>query len=299
MHNNATSKGEITNMVKVAITQFSMSSDYEENIKKADSFIRKAKEEGVQLVLLPELFEGHYFCQVEDYDNFLLAEEFSSSKTLKHFQEIAKETHMVLPISFFERKGNCFYNSLAMIDSDGKIVDLYRKSHIPTGECYEEKFYFKPGDTGFKVFKTSIGKIGVGICWDQWFPETARILALKGAEILLFPTAIGSEPVLDKDSKTHWQNVMKGHAAANIMPVLASNRVGIEKAKNSSMKFFGSSFIADQHGDFVEEMNREEEGMRVAEFDLEAIAKERYSWGVYRDRRTDLYSPLLKDSDGE
>ena len=299
MHNNATSKGEITNMVKVAITQFSMSNNYEENIKKADSFIRKAKEEGVQLVLLPELFEGHYFCQAEDYDNFLLAEEFSSSKTLKHFQEIAKETHMVLPISFFERKGNCFYNSLAMIDSDGRIVDLYRKSHIPTGECYEEKFYFKPGDTGFKVFKTSIGKIGVGICWDQWFPETARILALKGAEILLFPTAIGSEPVLDKDSKTHWQNVMKGHAAANIMPVLASNRVGIEEAKNSSMKFFGSSFIADQHGDFIEEMNREEEGMRVAEFDLEAIAKERYSWGVYRDRRTDLYSPLLKDSDEE
>ncbi len=286
-------------MVKVAITQFSMSKKYEDNINKADSLIRQAKAEGAQLVLLPELFEGHYFCQVEDYENFTLAEEFSSSKTIKHFQEIAKECHMVLPISFFEKKGNCFYNSLAMIDSDGTIVGLYRKSHIPTGECYEEKFYFTPGDTGFKVFKTSIGKIGVGICWDQWFPETARILALKGAEILLFPTAIGSEPVLDKDSKNHWQNVMKGHAAANIMPLLASNRVGIEKVKNSSMKFFGSSFISDQHGDFVKEMNREEEGMRVAEFDLKAIAEERYSWGVYRDRRTDLYSPLLKHSDEE
>ncbi len=286
-------------MVKVAITQFSMSKKYEDNISKADSLIRQAKAEGAQLVLLPELFEGHYFCQVEDYENFNLAEEFSSSKTIKHFQEIAKECHMVLPISFFEKKGNCFYNSLAMIDSDGTIVGLYRKSHIPTGECYEEKFYFTPGDTGFKVFKTSIGKIGVGICWDQWFPETARILALKGAEILLFPTAIGSEPVLDKDSKNHWQNVMKGHAAANIMPLLASNRVGIEKVKNSSMKFFGSSFISDQHGDFVKEMNREEEGMRVAEFDLKAIAEERYSWGVYRDRRTDLYSPLLKHSDEE
>lgn len=286
-------------MVKVAITQFSMSKKYEDNINKADSLIRQAKAEGAQLVLLPELFEGHYFCQVEDYENFNLAEEFSSSKTIKHFQEIAKEYHMVLPISFFEKKGNCFYNSLAMIDSDGTIVGLYRKSHIPTGECYEEKFYFTPGDTGFKVFKTSIGKIGVGICWDQWFPETARILALKGAEILLFPTAIGSEPVLDKDSKNHWQNVMKGHAAANIMPLLASNRVGIEKVKNSSMKFFGSSFISDQHGDFVKEMNREEEGMRVAEFDLKAIAEERYSWGVYRDRRTDLYSPLLKHSDEE
>lgn len=283
--------------MKAAITQFSMSKAYEENIQKADSLIRLAKKEGAELVLLPELFEGRYFCQIEDYDNFSLAENFQDSKTLKHFQEIAKETHMVLPISFFERSGNCFFNSLAMIDSDGKIVGLYRKSHIPTGECYEEKFYFTPGDSGFQVFTTHVGKIGIGICWDQWFPETARILALKGAEILLFPTAIGSEPVLPKDSKSHWQNVMKGHAASNIMPVLASNRVGVEEAKNSSMKFFGSSFIADQHGDFVTEMNREEEGIRVAEFDLNKIAEERVSWGVFRDRRTDLYSPILKMSD--
>lgn len=283
--------------MKAAITQFSMSKAYEENIQKADSLIRLAKKEGAELVLLPELFEGRYFCQIEDYDNFSLAEKFQDSKTLKHFQEIAKETHMVLPISFFEKSGNCFFNSLAMIDSDGKIVGLYRKSHIPTGECYEEKFYFTPGDSGFQVFTTHVGKIGIGICWDQWFPETARILALKGAEILLFPTAIGSEPVLPKDSKSHWQNVMKGHAASNIMPVLASNRVGVEEAKNSSMKFFGSSFIADQHGDFVTEMNREEEGIRVAEFDLNKIAEERVSWGVFRDRRTDLYSPILKMSD--
>mgnify|MGYP002524521751 FL=1 len=283
--------------MKAAITQFSMSKAYEENIQKADSLIRLAKKEGAELVLLPELFEGRYFCQIEDYDNFSLAENFQDSKTLKHFQKIAKETHMVLPISFFERSGNCFFNSLAMIDSDGKIVGLYRKSHIPTGECYEEKFYFTPGDSGFQVFTTHVGKIGIGICWDQWFPETARILALKGAEILLFPTAIGSEPVLPKDSKSHWQNVMKGHAASNIMPVLASNRVGVEEAKNSSMKFFGSSFIADQHGDFVTEMNREEEGIRVAEFDLNKIAEERVSWGVFRDRRTDLYSPILKMSD--
>ena len=189
--------------MKAAITQFSMSKAYEENIQKADSLIRLAKKEGAELVLLPELFEGRYFCQIEDYDNFSLAENFQDSKTLKHFQEIAKETHMVLPISFFERSGNCFFNSLAMIDSDGKIVGLYRKSHIPTGECYEEKFYFTPGDSGFQVFTTHVGKIGIGICWDQWFPETARILALKGAEILLFPTAIGSEPVLPKDSKSH------------------------------------------------------------------------------------------------
>ena len=280
--------------IKVAITQFSMPDNYEKCIEKADNFIKTASKNGVDLLLLPELFEGYYFCQIENYDFFSKAEEAKDSKTLKHFQEMAKEYKIVLPISFFEKSGNCYFNSLAMIDKDGSIVDIYRKSHIPTGECYEEKFYFTPGDTGFKVFKTKAGNIGVGICWDQWFPETARILALKGAEILLFPTAIGSEPVLPKDSKSHWQNVMKGHAAANIMPVMSANRVGVESMGKSSMKFYGSSFIADQHGDFVEEMNREEEGIRYAEFDLSEIAKERFGWGVYRDRRTDLYEDLLK-----
>ena len=280
--------------IKVAIAQFSMPDNYEKCIEKADEYIKNASKNGVDLLLLPELFEGLYFCQIENYDFFSKAEEVKDSKTLKHFQEMAKEYKIVLPISFFEKSGNCYFNSLVMIDKDGTIVDLYRKSHIPTGECYEEKFYFTPGDTGFKVFKTKAGNIGVGICWDQWFPETARILALKGAEILLFPTAIGSEPVLPKDSKSHWQNVMKGHAAANIMPVLAANRVGVEAMGKSSMKFYGSSFIADQHGDFVTEMNREEEGIRFAEFDLSEIAKERFGWGVYRDRRTDLYEDLLK-----
>jgi N-carbamoylputrescine amidase len=280
--------------VKVAITQFSMSEVYEENLAKADSFIAKAARNGAQLVLLPELFEGHYFCQVEDYAKFKLAEEAASSKTLKHFAGIAKKYHVVLPVSFFEKSGNVFFNSLGVIDSDGTLLGIYRKSHIPTGECYEEKFYFAPGDTGFMVFPTAIGQLGVAICWDQWFPETARILALKGAELIVYPTAIGSEPVLPKDSKDHWQNVMKGHAAANILPVLASNRVGVEKAGASSMKFFGSSFIADQHGDFATEMNREEEGFRIAEFDLEAIAEERQGWGVYRDRRVDLYGDLIR-----
>ena len=280
--------------IKVAITQFSMPDNYEKCIEKADEFIKTASKNGVDLLLLPELFEGYYFCQIENYDFFSKAEEAKDSKTLKHFQEMAKEYKIVLPISFFEKSGNCYFHSLAMIDKDGSIVDIYRKSHIPTGECYEEKFYFTPGDTGFKVFKTKAGNVGVGVCWDQWFPETARILALKGAEILLFPTAIGSEPVLPKDSKSHWQNVMKGHAAANIMPVMAANRVGVESMGKSSMKFYGSSFIADQHGDFVEEMNREEEGIRYAEFDLAEIAKERFGWGVYRDRRTDLYEDLLK-----
>ena len=280
--------------IKVAIAQFSMPDNYEKCIEKADEYIKTASKNGVDLLLLPELFEGLYFCQIENYDFFSKAEEVKDSKTLKHFQEMAKEYKIVLPISFFEKSGNCYFNSLVMIDKDGTIVDFYRKSHIPTGECYEEKFYFTPGDTGFKVFKTKAGNIGVGICWDQWFPETARILALKGAEILVFPTAIGSEPVLPKDSKSHWQNVMKGHAAANIMPVLAANRVGVEAMGKSSMKFYGSSFIADQHGDFVTEMNREEEGIRFAEFDLSEIAKERFGWGVYRDRRTDLYEDLLK-----
>ena len=210
---------------------------------------------------------------------------------------MAKKYNVVLPISFFERSGNNFYNSLAMIDADGEILGLYRKSHIPTGECYEEKFYFTPGDTGFKVFKTKFGRIGCGICWDQWFPETARILALKGAELLLFPTAIGTEPVLPKDSKTHWQNTMCGHAAANIMPVIASNRVGTETEGASKMTFFGSSFIANEEGEKVKEMDREKEGFISYEFDLSLIEKKRYSWGVFRDRRTDLYTPILKTED--
>jgi N-carbamoylputrescine amidase len=280
--------------VSVAITQFSMSDVYEENLAKADSLIEKASKDGAQLVLLPELFEGHYFCQVEDYEKFKLAEEAATSKTLKHFEGIAKKYHVVLPVSFFEKAGNCYFNSLGVINADGSLLGIYRKSHIPTGECYEEKFYFTPGDTGFMVFDTAVGKLGVAICWDQWFPETARILALKGAEMIVYPTAIGSEPVLPKDSKDHWRNVMKGHAAANILPVLASNRVGIEKAGNSSMKFFGSSFIADQHGELAADMDRVEEGYRIAKFDLKAIAEERYGWGVYRDRRVDLYGDLLK-----
>jgi N-carbamoylputrescine amidase len=284
-------------MAKVAVTQFAMSQNRAENIAKADSLIENAAKNGAELVLLPELFEGPYFCQVEDYANFDLAEEASDSETIKHFQEIAKKNHVVLPISFFEKASPCYYNSLAMIDADGKVLGIYRKSHIPTGECYEEKFYFTPGDTGFMTFKTKVGIVGVGICWDQWFPEVARILALKGAELIVYPTAIGSEPVLPKDSKPHWQNVMRGHAAANLIPVLASNRVGTEKAKGSSMTFFGSSFICDQHGEIVKELGRDEEGFLVADFDLKAIDAERRDWGVFRDRRTDLYGPILKKED--
>lgn len=282
--------------IKAAITQFSMSKNYNENIEKAKKLVQKASQMGANIILLPELFEGEYFCQVEDYNNFDLAENASSSKTIAFFQKLAKEEGVVLPISFFEKENNSYFNSLAMIDADGSLLGIYRKSHIPTGECYEEKFYFTPGDTGFKVFNTRFGNVGVGICWDQWFPETARILALKGAEILLFPTAIGSEPILPKDSKDHWQNTMRGHAAANIMPLLASNRVGTEKVKNSSMTFFGSSFISDQHGVLVKEMNRVDEGIAIASFDLDEINNERRDWGVFRDRRIDLYSPLLTNN---
>ncbi|HAS56477.1 MAG TPA: N-carbamoylputrescine amidase [Firmicutes bacterium] len=280
--------------VKVGLVQMKMSSIYEENIAKADHYIEKLVNQGAKLVLLPELFSRYYFCQIEDYEYFDFAETASCSKTLSHFQEVAKKYKVILPISFFEKDNNCYFNSLAMIDENGNILGIYRKSHIPTGECYEEKFYFTPGDTGFMVFDTSIGKIGVGICWDQWFPETARILALKGAEIILYPTAIGSEPVLDKDSKDHWQNVMKGHAASNIVPVLAANRIGKESIKSSSMTFFGSSFISDEYGNKVAELNRDEENCLVYEFDFEKINKERRDWGVFRDRRVDLYSDLLK-----
>lgn len=279
--------------MKVAAIQMSMSPAYEENIAKADKMVQEAAAKGAKLILLPELFERRYFCQIEDYARFDYAEDAENSNTLSHFSALAKKLNVVLPVSFFEKKNAAYFNSIAIFDTDGSLKGIYRKSHIPTGQCYEEKFYFSPGDTGFKVFQTSVGKIGIGICWDQWFPETARILALKGAEILLFPTAIGSEPVLPKDSKAHWQNAMIGHAAANVIPVVAANRVGREDDVNSTMTFFGSSFITNQYGEKLAELGREEEGIIYSEFDLLAIDDERRGWGVFRDRRIDLYSPLL------
>lgn len=279
--------------IKVAITQMSCTSNYDENLAKAEQMVKKCAENGANIVLLQELFSNLYFCQVEDYDKFDLAETRSKSPIIAKFKEVAKKYNVVLPISFFEKSGNNYFNSLVMIDADGKDLGLYRKTHIPTGECYEEKFYFSPGDTGFKVFKTKFGRIGVGICWDQWFPEVARILTLKDAELLLYPTAIGSEPVLVRDSMPHWRNTMCGHAAANIIPVCASNRVGKEIAGKSSMVFQGYSFISDQHGEVVEEMDRVEEGFRIHEFDLSEIDKERVAWGVFRDRRPETYNELI------
>lgn len=281
-------------IVKVAATQMSISWDIEDNLIKAEQMVRKAAQAGAKIILLQELFKTPYFCQVENYDYFKLAEEYLHSQLIARFQKLAQELDVVLPISFFEKDGNVFFNSLAMVDADGTILGKYRKAHIPTGQCYEEKFYFSPGDDGFKVFATKYGKVGIGICWDQWFPEVARILALQGAEIILYPTAIGSEPVLDKDSKDHWQHVMCGHAAANIIPVVASNRVGVEKEKGSAMTFFGSSFIADQYGNMVASMDRSSEGFITFEFDLQNINDQRISWGVFRDRRPDLYQRITK-----
>lgn len=283
--------------VKLAATQMAISWDIENNIKKACDMVRKAAKEGANVILLQELFQTPYFCQKEKYEYFDLAiSNIYESDFYKTFENLARELNVVIPLSFFERDGVAFYNSITVIDADGSNLGLYRKTHIPTGECYEEKFYFTPGDTGFKVFNSKFGKIGIGICWDQWFSETARCLTLMGAEMLLFPTAIGSEPVLPKDSKNHWQNVMCGHAAANIIPVVASNRVGVEIEGDSSMTFYGSSFIANEEGDKVCELNRSEEGILVYEFDLDEVNKKRVSWGIFRDRRPDMYEAIRHQS---
>ena len=280
--------------VNLCATQFSCTTNYEDNIQKATDIIIKASKLGANVILLQELFERNYFCQIEDYSRFDSAAEYRSSKTLSYFKMLAKKYKVVLPVSFFERANNVFYNSIVVFDADGTDLGLYRKTHIPTGECYEEKFYFTPGDTGFKVFKTMYGNLGVGICWDQWFLETGRILALKGAEYLLFPTAIGSEPVLPFDSSAHWRNAMIGQAALNIMPVVASNRIGLEKETNSQMTFFGSSFIADECGNIVEQASRDQEEILIHSFDLDEIGQKRRNWGIYRDRRPELYKDILK-----
>jgi len=278
--------------IKVAVLQMSCSWDRNENIAKAEKLVRKAAGEGAVIILLQELFETPYFCQQEKYEYLKLATTFEENPAVLHFRKIAEELKVVLPISFFERVGNTAFNTVATIDGDGKVLGKYRKTHIPDGHSYEEKFYFTPGDTGFKVFKTIYGTIGVGICWDQWFPESARCMALMGAEILCFPTAIGSEPVLKKDSQPHWQRCMQGHAAANIIPVLAANRIGSE-TDETTMIFYGSSFITDETGEIVAKADRETETILTAEFDLEEIKEQRRSWGVYRDRRPEMYGILM------
>lgn len=289
----------MSRIVNLAATQMQCSSNYEENIAKADKLIAQASKQGANVILLQELFERKYFCQIEDYSRFDYAEEYKNSKTLAHFKQIAKKYNVVLPISFFEKSGNCYFNSIAVIDADGTDLGLYRKTHIPTGQCYEEKFYFTSGDTGFKVFKTKYGNLGIAICWDQWFLEVGRSLALKGAEYLMFPTAIGSEPILPIDTSKHWQNAMVGQAALNIMPVVASNRIGKEDDINSSMTFFGNSFIADEAGNVVEQASKDKEEILIHSFDLDKIAEYRRNWGIYRDRRPNMYKTILKNDDSE
>lgn len=279
--------------IKVAATQMSCTWDLEATLKKAEDMVRDAKKQGANIVLLQELFETPYFCQTESYEYLNIATSVEDNRAVNHFKEIAKELEIVIPISFFERAGNTTFNSLVVIDADGSVMDTYRKTHIPDGHCYEEKFYFTPGDTGFKVWDTAYGRIGVGICWDQWFPESARIMALMGAEILFYPTAIGSEPILSIDSQPHWQRCMQGHAAANIIPLVASNRVGTEVQDESSMTFYGSSFIAGPTGEIVKQMDRDKEGVIVVEFDLDEIREKRQSWGIYRDRRPEMYKSIL------
>jgi len=281
--------------LKAAITQMASENDWARNCDKAEALVRRAVAEGAGLVLLQELFDGDYFC-IEQHAAFLArAAEIDRHPTVKRFAALARELGVVLPVSVFERAGTVHFNTTVIVDADGRQLGIYRKSHIPDGRGYQEKFYFSPGDTGFKVWDTAAGRIGLGICWDQWFPEAARAMALMGAEILLYPTAIGSEPPNpDYDSSTHWQNVMRGHAAANIMPLLAANRVGRETAPDGRFDiFYGRSFIADHQGEKLAEMDRVEEGLRVAEFDLAAIAELRRSWGLFRDRRPELYGALL------
>ena len=278
--------------VKVAATQMSCSWDLEDNLNKAENLVRKAAAEGANIILLQELFETPYFCQQQKFDYFQLASTLEECEAVKRFQKVAKELGVVLPISFYEKAGNTAFNSIAIIDADGAVLGKYRKTHIPDGLPYAEKFYFTPGDTGFKVWKTKYGTIGVGICWDQWFPESARSMALLGAELLFYPTAIGSEPILLRDSMPHWQHAMQGHAAANIMPVIASNRIGTEKDE-TEMTFYGSSFIADQTGEIVAQADRESEQVIVAEVDLDEIAQMRREWGVFRDRRPEAYGVLM------
>lgn len=280
--------------VTLAATQFACSDDRADNLARAERLVRDAAGRGANVVLIQELFETPYFCKDQEPRYFDLAVPIAENPAVLRFQELARELEVVLPVSVFERSGNAFYNSVAIVDADGRLLGTYRKSHIPESPGYHEKFYFCPGDTGFRVWSTRFGRLGVGICWDQWFPETARAMALKGAEVLLFPTAIGEEPQ-DRsiDTRDHWQRTMQGHAAANVMPLVASNRIGTERGQQWTVTYYGSSFIADHTGCKVVEADRMTETVLTTTFDLDAVREYRRAWGVFRDRRPELYGPLM------
>ena len=286
--------------ITLAATQFACTWDTKRNVAKAKDLVRMAADAGANVVLVQELFETPYFCQDQSAERFALAKPFEGNPLIAEMAQLAGELGVVLPVSFFEQAGRAYFNSLAMVDADGRVLGLYRKSHIPDGPGYQEKFYFTPGDTGFKVWPTKFGVMGAAICWDQWFPESARAMALQGAEVLFYPTAIGSEPppAPPVDSRDHWRRVMQGHAAANYMPLVASNRVGVEKCPTGEMTFYGSSFVAGPTGDVAAELGRTDEGFCSASFDLDAITVARASWGLYRDRRPELYD-ILKTHDGK
>lgn len=288
--------------ITVAAVQMSIPETIEKSIEKAEDLVRKAAANGANIVLLPELFETPYFCQERRYDHYELALPTSENAAVKRFSEVSEKLGIVIPISFYERDINNFYNSVAMLDC-GELLGVYRKTHIPDDHFYQEKFYFTPGDTGFKVWETRFGKIGVGICWDQWFPETARCMALQGAELLLYPTAIGSEPIIECDSMPHWRRCMQGHAAANLVPVIAANRVGTEKItpddgnamQSSELTFYGSSFITDCTGEILKSADRDSDCVLLCDIDLDKCRVMRQEWGIFRDRRPEMYGKLLSN----
>ncbi len=279
-------------MVKVSAVQMQMSEDKASNIDKAERLAREAATNGAQIILLPELFEGYYFCKDMDEKYFSWAAPREGNKLIERFAALAKELEAVILISYFEKSDEGYFNSLVVADADGAVMDNYRKTHIPDGPGYEEKFYFKPGNTGFKVYDTKYAKIGVGICWDQWFCETARALTLMGAEIIFYPTAIGSEPEIHLDSKEHWQRVQMGHAATNTVPVVVANRIGEEVGETCSLNFYGSSFITDYTGAKIAEASRDKEEILYAEFDIEENQKQRHYWGLIRDRQPQMYKNI-------
>lgn len=271
-----------------------MGESREENCARAEAGVREAAERGARIVLIPELFEGPYFCKDQAPEHLERSSTLADNPTIPRFSALARELGVVLPLSVYERAGNAFFNTVVMVDADGEILGTYRKSHIPDGPGYTEKYWFSPGDTGFRVWQTRHGKVGVGICWDQWFPEAARVMALQGAECIVYPTAIGSEPPDPTwDSSGHWRRAMQGHAAANLVPVVAANRIGREVGRTTSIEFYGCSFITDNTGAIVADGGRDTDEVLVATFDRAALAATRASWGLFRDRRPDLYGPLL------
>jgi len=279
--------------MRVAAIQMSMAVDTATNVEVAERLVRDAAAQGAHVVLIPELFEGHYFCKDQRAEELQRARPLDGHPTIAHFAKVARELQVVLPLSLFERANNAYFNTVVVVDADGSVLGKYRKSHIPDGPGYSEKFYFSPGDTGFRVWQTKHGAVGVGICWDQWFPEAARCMVLLGADVILYPTAIGSEPQNPTwDSSAHWQRVMQGHAAANLVPVAAANRTGREVGNPTTVTFYGSSFITDATGEKVAEAGRDDERVLVAEIDVETNRAMRAAWGLFRDRRPELYGAL-------